>query len=121
MNLVITLNVRPRCVLNVSPDKLSFASVLASEPSPQTLTVSAGSTCTSPVSWQVSSDASWVTFSRSSGTDSPSSNSTVVQPSLTGKLIGTYTAHITFHGTDSSGAPSVVEPAEITVTLTVIA
>lgn len=121
MNLVVTLNVHPPCVLNVSPDKLSFASVLASEPSPQTLKISAGSTCTSPVSWQVSSDASWVTFSRSSGTTGASGNSTVVQTSLAGKLIGTYTAHVTFHGTDGSGASFVVEPAEVTVTLTVIA
>jgi hypothetical protein len=121
LSLLVTLTVHPPCTLSVSPDKLTFASVLASEPSPQTLTVSAGSSCTSPVSWQVSSDASWVTFSRSSGTDSPASNSTVVQTSLAGKLIGTYTAHITFRGTDSSGAPCVVEPGEITVTLTVIA
>ena len=118
--LMVTLNVHPPCVLSVTPARISFVAVLVSAPTPQTLTLSESSSCAFPVSWQVSTDASWVTFSRSSGTDSASGSSIVVQTSSAGKLIGSYTASITFQGTDNSGAPLVVEPAEITATLTVI-
>ena len=118
---VVALNVRQPCVLNVSPAKLSFAAVLLSAPSPQTLTLSEATGCTFPVSWQVSTDASWMTFSRSSGTDTASGGSLTVQASSAGKLIGSYPAHIAFQGTDGSGAPLVISPATITATLTVIA
>jgi hypothetical protein len=118
--LVVALSVRAPCTLNVAPAKLSFASVLVSGPSPQTLTLSEGSSCTFPVSWQISSDASWIIFSRSSGTDTGSGGSIVVQASSAGKLIGSYTAHITLTATDGSGVPVVVSPTVITATLTVI-
>jgi hypothetical protein len=120
MTLVVTLNIHPPCAVSVTPDKLSFASVLASEPPPQTLTLGISGSCALPVSWQASADASWVSFVYSSGT-STTSKAIVVQTSVTGKLIGTYTAHITLQGTDSSGMPLIFSPAEITVTLTVIA
>ncbi|HXR66661.1 MAG TPA: hypothetical protein VN729_12090, partial [Ktedonobacteraceae bacterium] len=119
--LGITLTVRPSCVLSVTPAKLSFVAVLVSAPSPQTLTLSLSSGCTLPASWQVSSDASWVTFSRSSGVDTGAGSSLIVQASGADKLIGSYTAHITFQGTDGSGAPLVVSSATVTATLTVIA
>jgi hypothetical protein len=119
--LGITLAVRPPCVLSVTPAKLSFVAVLVSAPSPQTLTLSLSSGCILPASWQVSSDASWVTFSRSSGVDTGSGSSLIIQASGADKLIGSYTAHITFQGTDGSGAPLVVSSATVTATLTVIA
>ena len=118
--LVVALNVRAPCALNVAPAKLSFASVLVSGPSPQTLTLAEGSSCTFPVSWQISSDASWIIFSRSSGIDANSGSSILVQASGAGKLIGTYTAHITLTATDGSGVPVVVSPTVITATLTVL-
>lgn len=119
--LQVTLVVRAPCSLNVTPAKLSFAAVLVSAPGPQTLTLTESSSCSFPVYWQVSTDTSWITFSRSSGTDTDSGGSIVVQASSADKLIGTYTAHITLQGTDSTGAPLVVSPEAITVTLTVIA
>jgi hypothetical protein len=118
--LVVALSVRAPCTLNVAPAKLSFASVLVSGPSPQTLTLSEGSSCTFPVSWQISSDASWIIFSHSSGTDTGAGSSLVVQASSAGKLIGSYTAHITLTATDGSGAPVVISPTVIIATLTVI-
>lgn len=119
--LAVILNVHPSCMLSVTPEKLSFAAVLVSAPTPQTLTLSTSSGCTFPVYWQVSADASWVTFSNSSGTIFASGSSIIVQASSSGKLIGSSTAHITFSATDSSGAPLVVSPATITATLTVLA
>lgn len=120
--LVVTLNVLVPCTLNVTPTKLSFAAVLLSAPAPRTLTLQAGSTCVSPLSWQASADASWVTFSRSSGTEAGpgTSDSITVQASSAGQLIGSYTAHITLVATDSTGTPVNSSPSTITVTLTVL-
>jgi hypothetical protein len=116
--LLVTLTVHPPCEFTVAPETLKFVSMLVSRPAPQTLTLSTGPDCTSPISWQGSSDVPWVTLSPSSGTES---STITVQANTSGKLIGTYTAHITFQGTDSSGVPLVVSPATVTVTLTVIA
>lgn len=119
--LQVTLNVRAPCTLNVAPAKLSFTSVLVSGPSPQTLTLAESGGCTFPVSWQIASDASWIVLSRSSGTDASPGASITVQASSAGKLIGTYTAHLTLTATDGSGASVVVSPSVVTATLTVIA
>lgn len=118
--LTIALSVRAPCVLNVSPEKLSFAAVLLSAPSPQTLTLTEGANCAFPVSWRISADASWVIFSSTAGTDTSSGGAVTVQASSAGKLIGSYTAHITLQATDSSGSPVTVSPDVITVTLTVL-
>lgn len=118
--LNIALNVRTPCSLSVSPEKLSFAVVLLSAPSPQTLTLTESSSCAFPVSWRASADASWVILSSTSGVDTSSGGSVTVQVSSAGKLIGTYTAHITLLATDSSGAPVTVSPEVVTVTLTVL-
>lgn len=118
--LTVTLGVHPPCVLNVSPSKLDFTALLVSAPTPQTLTLAESAGCSFPVYWQVSADASWVTFSSSSGIDMESGNAIIVQASSANKLIGSYTAHITLQAIDSSGTPVAVSPASITVTLTVI-
>ena len=120
--LTVALNVRPPCTLSVSPTKLSFASVLLSTPASQTVTLTENPSCAFPVYWQVSADASWVTFSQSSGTDMGAGGSSIsVQASSSGQLIGSYTAHITLQATDGSGSPVNVSPTTITVTLTVLA
>lgn len=119
--LQVALNVRGPCTLNVAPAKLSFVSVLVSGPSPQTLTLAESGGCTFPVSWQIVSDASWIVLPRSSGTDTSPGASITVQASSSGKLIGTYTAHLTLTATDGSGASVVVSPSVVTATLTVIA
>jgi hypothetical protein len=119
--LIVTLTIHPPCSLSITPTKLTFGSVLGSVPAPQTLTLSASSSCALPLSWQVSSDVSWLTFSSSAGTLSASGDSLLVQASTAGKLIGSYYAHITFSGTDGSGLGFVVTPATINVTLTVLA
>lgn len=118
--LMVTLSVRPPCTLNVSPSKLDFTALLVSAPTPQTLTLAESAGCSFPVYWQVSADASWVTFSSSSGIDMESGNAIIVQASSANKLIGSYTAHITLQAVDSSGIPVAVSPATITVTLTVL-
>jgi len=118
--LTVVLNVRPPCTLNVTPVKLSFSVGLLSTPIPQTLTLQESANCSFPVSWQASADVSWITFSRSSGTDKSGGDTLSVAASSNGQLIGTYTAHITIEATDSSGSPVEVTPATITVTLSVL-
>jgi hypothetical protein len=118
--LVVVLNVRTPCTVNVAPGKLTFASVLVSGPSPQTLTLTESGGCTFPVSWQVSSDASWIILSRASGSDTGSGASILVQASSDGKLIGSYTAHLTLTASDGSGGSVTVSPTVVTATLTVI-
>jgi hypothetical protein len=117
---VVALNVRPPCTLSIAPSRLSFTSVLVSGPSPQTLTLTENSNCSFPVNWQISSDVSWIQFSHTSGSDSGPGMFITVQASSSGKLIGSYTAHITLTATDGSGAAVIVSPAVITATLTVI-
>jgi len=117
---VVALNVRAPCTLTLAPTRLTFTSVLVSGPSPQTLTLTEGSTCTFPVNWQISSDAGWITFSRASGSDTSAGTSITVMASSSGKLIGSYTAHITLTASDGSGATVIVSPALIIATLTVI-
>ena len=119
--LAVSLIVHSPCSLSVTPEKLSFVAVLVSAPAPQTLTLSASSGCAFPIYWQVSTDSSWITFSRSSGTATASGSSLIVQASNSDKLISSSTAHITFRATDPSGAPLTVAPETITATLTVIA
>jgi hypothetical protein len=119
--LAIALNVHALCSLSVTPLKLSFASVLGSVPAPQTLTLSENSSCAFPVSWHASADVPWLSFTNASGMDSASGDTITVQASTSGKLIGSYPAYITLRGTDNAGAPLVVSPATISVTLTVIA
>lgn len=120
VTLLVMLNVHPPCGLSITPAKLTFTSVLASAPTPQTLILNESSGCVFPVFWQVSSDESWVTFSRSSGTDSAAGSSIIVQASSSGKLIGSSTAHITFHATDATGTALAVTPTIVTATLTVV-
>ena len=118
--LTVTLGVHFPCSLSATPIKLSFVAVLLSAPGPQTLTLSGSGSCAFPLSWQVSSDASWLTFSAVSGIEAGRGSSITVQASSAGKLIGSYTAHITVQVTDSSGAAVTVSPTVITATLTVI-
>jgi hypothetical protein len=112
------LVVQTPCVLSATPLKLSFAAVLLSPPSPQTIRVAENGDCIRPVTWQASADVPWITFSSSSGTDA---GMITIQASSSGKLIGTYTAHITLLATDAHGMPLAGSPVIITATLAVLA
>ena len=119
--LNVLLTVQIPCVLNVAPVKLSFAAVLLSPPSAQTLDITERGSCTRPITWQAGADVPWITFSSSSGVDNGAGSTITVQASSSGKLIGSYTAHITLQATDARGAPLSGAPFTVTVTLTVIA
>lgn len=116
--LTISLTVLAPCLLSVTPEKLSFMAVLLSEPSPQTLNITETGDCAQPIHWQVSANASWLTFSSTSGFG----DSTItVQATSSAKLLGTSTASITLMATDAHGMPLADTPVTIVATLTVIA
>jgi Viral BACON domain len=117
----IVLNVLTPCVLAVTPAKLSFNSnLLQPAPPTQTLTLTENGDCSRPVSWQISSNASWVTFSNASGTDTGAGSAISVQATNPNKLVGTYTATLTLQAFDSKSEPLAGSPATVPVTLTVI-
>jgi hypothetical protein len=118
--LTVMLGVHVPCTVSVTPAKLSFAAVLLSAPAPQTLTLTAGGGCAFPLRWRISADAPWLTFSALFGSETGSGSSVVVQASSSGRLIGSYTAHITVQVTDSSSTAVAVSPATVIATLTVI-
>lgn len=118
--LSVTLLVQVPCSLSVTPTTLTFSGMLLSAPAPQTLTLKESGNCTFPVSWSVSANATWVTFTQSSGSDSGAGSSIIVHASSSGKLIGSYNAQITLVATDSNGLPLVGSPIKIAVKLTVV-
>ncbi len=119
--LTILLTVQVPCSLSVTPGKISFAAVLLSPPTPQSLDIMESGNCARPVHWQASADVPWITFASSSGSDTGAGDTITVQASSSGKLIGTYTAHITLVATDAHGIPLADSPMTITAMLTVLA
>ncbi|MGH2481659.1 MAG: BACON domain-containing protein, partial [Ktedonobacteraceae bacterium] len=119
--LTILLTVQAPCSLNVVPGKISFAAVLLSPPAPQNLSITENGNCARPLNWRASADVPWITFSSSSGVDPGTGSTVTIQASSSGKLIGTYSAHITLLATDAHGVPLTGTPVTITATLTVIA
>ena len=120
--LTATLIVQPPCAFQAAPATFSFtASLIQPNPPGQTLVMNMSGSCAAPVNWTASVDAAWVQLSRTSGTDAGSGSSISVIAHAGGKLVGTYTAHITLTATDSNGAAVPVSPQSITVTLNVTA
>jgi hypothetical protein len=119
-SLDITLSVSMPCSLSASPEKLSFESVLLSNPAAQALALQENGSCAFPATWAVSSDASWVKFSRSSVSDSGAGSTIMVSVNVSGKLVGNYTAQITLQATDANGLLIAGSPITVAVTLTVV-
>lgn len=116
--LTILLTMLTPCSLSVTPEKLSFATVLLSPPTPQTLSITENGDCARPIRWQVSSTASWLTVSSTAGFDS---GHITVQANDDTKLIGTSTASLLIQATDAHGQPVMGTPVTIPATLMVIA
>jgi Viral BACON domain len=116
----MTLTVLSPCLLQAAPTQLSFtATLIQPNPQGQPITLKTTGGCGWPVAWNVTSDASWVQLSSSSGTDNGSGNS-IVATTHSNKVPGTYTAHITFTALDSNNMTVQINPQTITVTLKVI-
>lgn len=116
--LTILLTMLTPCSLSVTPEKLSFVTVLLSPPTPQILNITENGDCARPIRWRASSTASWLTISSTSGFDS---SHITVQANDDKKLMGTSTAAILIQATDAHGQPVMGTPLTIPATLTVIA
>ena len=112
------------CVLQVAPARLTFvATLLQSNPPPQTLTLSVTGNCSQPVSWTASVDAAsrgWLHLATTSGVVSKSGSTLVVQVNTSGKLLGTYSGQITLTAIGQSGKSAQGSPSGVPVTLTVV-
>lgn len=111
--VTVTLTVTsppPQPILTVSPTSLSFSgSQGGSNPSSQPINIS--NTGTGTLSFSISSDATWLSASPTSGTAPSSPQVTATIGTLTPN---TYTGHLTITANGAQGSP-----ATVTVTLTV--
>lgn len=96
--------------LGISPTSLSFSGT-AGGANPASKTVSMTNTGGGPLSWSASDNASWLSLSPTSGTNS---GSTAVAVNLSGLAAGTYTTTITIAATGATNTPQVI-PVTVTV------
>jgi hypothetical protein len=119
--LTVTLSVLIPCSLEVTPGALSFnANLLQPAPQAQKLTLTHNGDCSLPIKWSISADASWVTFTTTSGVDTGGGSTITVSVSNPGKLVGTAKSTLTLQAVDADNTPLAVSPSTVTVTLTVI-
>jgi hypothetical protein len=123
--IMINLVVLPPCILQPpSSSQLAFSAVAgSSNPTPQSVDITASGNCSWPVNWNasVSSGASWLSIAPTSGTFASSGQSAAisVSPDISGLAPNTYTAQVTISATDGSSNIQG-NPQTFTVTLTVL-
>ncbi len=115
-SVVVSLTVLPSCGIMVNASSLSFMTVAGrSNPPNQAVTLSERAGCLDDLSWQASSDASWVSVTPSSGELHGSGSSVIaIGVNALGLRPGRYTSLITFtarHGSQTLPVLLVVQPA----------
>lgn len=94
-NVYVSLTVFPQCTLSVSPGALSFSGVTTQAAlDTETLNLGVSAGCTTPLSWNASTTASWLHISAASG-QTPST--LTVTTGTTTLNPGTYTSTILFN------------------------
>lgn len=100
----VTVTVTPYCDLMFSSGMLSFtAAYLQSDPPAKSVGLTSSLSCPSPLSWNVTSNANWLTVSNWSGT---TPNSLYVGVHLNGLAPGSYNGELTF--TSSAGTQKLL-------------
>jgi hypothetical protein len=115
-SVVVSLTVLPRCGIMVNASSLSFVTVAGrSNPPNQAVTLSERAGCLDDLTWQASSDASWVSVTPSSGELHGAGSSVIaIGVNALGLPPGRYTSLITFtagHGSQTLPVLLVVQPA----------
>jgi len=110
--------------LQVTPSNLSFtATLLQPNPPGQTVTLNEVGHCSYPVTWTASvvdpSSHTWLSISKTSGSDNGSGSTITVNVNATGILLGVYTGQIMLSATDNGGNKLQNSPQDVSVTLTV--
>jgi hypothetical protein len=122
--VAVVLNVVQSCTLKVTPTSLTFsASLLASEPSGQNITLQTVGNCAYPVTWTATVDAesrSWLIPSVTSGQDSGNGGVMTVHVNTSGMLLGFYRGQILVSAVDKNGASVGNTTPTVGVELTVI-
>lgn len=123
--IMINLTVLPPCALaQPSSSAMVFSTLQGSNPSPQSLTLTASGNCGWPLSWKATipgTASSWLSITPTSGTLSASGQSTtlVVSPFASGLAPGTYSTSISIAASDTTNIPAQGSPQNISVSLTV--
>ncbi|HEX4205056.1 MAG TPA: hypothetical protein VHZ51_12855, partial [Ktedonobacteraceae bacterium] len=95
--MALSLTVQPRCGVSLTTGNLSFTAVVGQgTPNLQSLGLSSTTSCSTPIRWQATSMANWVTLSPASGQLNGSADASVaVGVNIGAVKPGTYTAMIT--------------------------
>lgn len=108
-SITVSLTIEPQCTIQVAPSLLTFTTVYQqSAPTAKAMNVTTSQGCTSPMSWSVTSGASWLSVNNSNGT-TPASPQVRVNPA--GLAPGTYNSSLVF--TTSSGTQTL--PVTLTI------
>jgi hypothetical protein len=114
--LTVSLTILQPCALQISSSNLSFSVAQGQTSSAQNLSVSESSNCSRPVSWSVSSNASWLVLATSSGTDN---GSVAVSVNASSVNPGTYHSSVVVSASGSGNTAVQGSPQTVPVTLTV--
>ena len=108
--LARAINGHKTATISLSPIKLAFSATQGgSNPSGQAVAIS--NSGSGKLSWSVSTDASWLSISPTSGTGAGSFTSTAIIPGL---ATGTYSATISVNATGATNTPQSI-PVSVTV------
>ncbi|HEU5228196.1 MAG TPA: hypothetical protein VFU49_10335 [Ktedonobacteraceae bacterium] len=99
----VSVTIIPGCTLQISPNLLAFTgSYLQAAPPPRTISLGTSQSCTAPLQWSASSNASWLNISATHGA-TPAKPTVSVNTS--GLLPGAYNSAINF--STSAGTQSL--------------
>ncbi len=124
--ITINLLVLPQCVLQQpSSSSLAFSAVQGtSNPSSQTINITASGNCNWPVSWKanITSSASWLSMSPMSGTFPASGQSATLtlNANIAGLASTTYNAQVTISSSNGSSGSMSGSPQTFGISLTVL-
>ncbi len=124
--ITVTLVVQPPCTLAAPSSKaLAFSAIQGgSDPTAQSITLTASGNCEWPLHWQaavVGSAPSWLKFTPTSGSFANSNQTATLQiaPHIASLNPGTYSAQVSISALDAINQAAQRSPQTLTVTLTV--
>lgn len=119
INLMVTQQTVQTCTFSASPSTLTFQATLL-DTTPQAQEIALTSTGACGVTWNASTDASWISLSSTTGSNTSGGNKLSIAVNSAGKILGTYRGHVTLTAYDSNGASIKGSPQVITIVLNVL-
>ena len=119
INLSVTQQAAQSCMFSASPSTLTFqASLLDTTPQEQDIALTSTGACGG--TWNASTDASWISLSATTGSNTATGSKLSIQVTSAGKFLGTYRGHVTLTAYDSNGTSIKGSPQIITIVLNVL-